>query len=147
MAYKKMRRRRHAVRRSHTRRRRVGSAGSTSIMTLAVGVGAAIGAKFLMDKISTTATTLSPKILGGAAIVAGFLAPRFVKGAMGQAVGLGVAAAGGLVLGQSLGIISGSDLLLPVGGVPDVQMLNTGRTQQMPANNSYLVGCLDSMAA
>jgi len=117
-------------------------------MTLAVGVGAAIGAKFLMDKISTTATTLSPKILGGAAVVAGFLAPRFIKGPTGQAVGLGIAAAGGLVLGQSLGIISGSDLLLPVGGVPDVQQLPGGQLRPMQnAGNSFLVGCLDSMAA
>jgi len=132
MAYRKhhrrVRRRMGAVGTTHRRRRRVSGIGG-SITPILIGAAAAVGTKFAMSKLLVGA---NPQLVGGGALVAGVLAAKFIKGADGLAIGMGIAAAGGITLGQSLGIVSGSDQLMYVKGIngpnrPDIGLVGANR--------------------
>jgi hypothetical protein len=92
-------------RKHHTthRRRRVGAAGMTSVLP---AIGTAIAGNIIGKIIASKFTSLSPKILG-AVLVGGGAFAATNKSPLIKGLGIGLATAGGQVLGQSFGLISG----------------------------------------
>ena len=101
-----MARRKRATKRRTTRRRRmsgVGAMGSQitgALYTIAGAVAAGAVTKFLP-------ATLNEKLKAAVPVVVGIMLPKYLKGNIGQGVGAGMVAAGGLKLVQSFGILNG----------------------------------------
>lgn len=85
------------------RRRRISGTGTGSAAsnTLLLIGGAVIG-RVLQNKL----TAVNPKIVAAGEVVAGIMAPKFVKNKMAVALLQGVAIAGGLSLAQQMGVIA-----------------------------------------
>jgi len=109
------RRKSHAKKRHHTKRRRshrMGAIGG-SLMGTAYVIGGAIIAQIVSKAVNTamasskmSATTQG--LIGGAVpIAAGIFTPKFIKGDVGAKLGAGMIAVGGLKLVQATGVISG----------------------------------------
>jgi len=100
------RRKRATKKRAIGRRRRmsgVGAMGSQitgALYTIAGAVAAGAVAKFLPS-------TMNEKLKAAVPVVVGFMLPKYLKGNIGQGIGAGMVAAGGLKLVQSFGILSG----------------------------------------
>ena len=101
-----MARRKRATKKSSYRRRRmsgVGAMGSQitgALYTIAGAVAAGAVTKFLP-------ATLNEKLKAAVPVVVGIMLPKYLKGNIGQGVGAGMVAAGGLKLVQSFGILNG----------------------------------------
>jgi len=101
-----MARRKRATKKSSYRRRRmsrVGEMGSQvtgALYTIAGAVAAGAVTKFLP-------ATMNEKLKAAVPVVVGIMLPKYLKGNIGQGVGAGMVAAGGLKLVQSFGILNG----------------------------------------
>ena len=100
-----MARKKRATKRRTSRRRMsgVGAMGSQvtgAIYTIAGAVAAGAVAKFLP-------ATMNDKLKAAVPVVVGIMLPKYLKGNIGQGVGAGMVAAGGLKLVQSFGILNG----------------------------------------
>lgn len=91
------------TRRHHSRR--MGALNVKSALMDVAGIGAGIFAGRLLQ--TKLATTVSPKISGAVAIVAGIMLPKYMKSALGQGIGNGLIASGVLAELQSFGVVSG----------------------------------------
>jgi len=115
------------------RRRSVGAIGGNAgniAATVAGIAGGAIAARIIANYAGKMASGTNPKIIAAGQVALGFLFPKLIKGAMGQNIGHGMIAIGGMSLAQSFGIISGigqmedemevtlsgTDLLSPISG-------------------------------
>jgi len=115
------RRKSHAKKRHHTKRRHKVSGIGGSLMSSAYVIGGAILAqavvKYGVDK-ALASSTMSPMykgvIEGATPIALGILTPRFIKGDVGMKLGAGMIAVGGLKLVQATGVLAG------IGAMPNV---------------------------
>ena len=106
------------------RRRRIGGikSGSSPIMNIALGAVGAVAGSLLGDKVLPN---LDPKIKGAAWIGLGYVIPTYLlKSATGSAIGVGVGISGALILGKSLGLISGLPM---ISGVPMISGYNRAK--------------------
>ena len=100
------RRKRATKKRAIGRRRRmsgVGAMGSQitgALYTIAGAVAAGAVTKFLPS-------TMNEKLKAAVPVVVGIMLPKYLKGDIGQGIGAGMVAAGGLKLVQSFGILNG----------------------------------------
>jgi hypothetical protein len=81
----------------------VGAMGSQitgALYTIAGAVAAGAVTKFLPS-------TMNEKLKAAVPVVVGIMLPKYLKGNIGQGVGAGMVAAGGLKLVQSFGILNG----------------------------------------
>ena len=103
-----MARRRKAVKRPATRRRRrmSGVSSSNLLMNIAGVAGGAIIAR-VVSNMATKSIALDPKIISAGQIALGAFLPKFIKSQLGSNLGAGMIAVGGLSLAQNLGVISG----------------------------------------
>lgn len=113
---------------THHRRRRVGASKTgmqAAIMTGAGIVGGALAGGLIQKAVSSAASTLNPKIVGGGMAVAGiFIAAKFAKGnALIQGLGYGLSAKGANTLLVSTGLITGIGAMRTPGyrGTPKLQ--------------------------
>jgi hypothetical protein len=90
-----MARRKRAVKRKTSRRRRVSGIGSGVISQVAGIAAGAVGASFLTNMALKNQSNM---IKGAAAIAVGMFLPKFVKGSFGAAAASGAMAAGALGL-------------------------------------------------
>ena len=101
-----MARRKRATKKSSYRRRRmsgVGAMGSQitgALYTIAGAVAAGAVTKFLP-------ATMNEKLKAAVPVVVGIMLPKYLKGNIGQGIGAGMVATGGLKLVQSFGILNG----------------------------------------
>jgi hypothetical protein len=109
------RRKSHAKKRHHTKRRRSHRMGAIGgqLMGTAYVIGGAIIAQAVSKAISTATASSSMSattkglINGAVPIVAGIFTPKFIKGDVGAKLGAGMIAVGGLKLVQSVGVLNG----------------------------------------
>ena len=107
------RRKSHAKKRHHTKRRRSGMSGiGGSVASAAYIAGGAVLAQVLVQKFVAPMTagqtsTTAGLINGAVPIALGYLTPKFIKGDVGAKLGAGMIAVGGLKLVQSAGVLSG----------------------------------------
>lgn len=93
----------------HTRRRRVGGANSDVYVTIGGALLGFVGGKMLAAKVLPT---VDDKIKGvGLAAIGVFGVPMVSKGALAKGVTIGMGIAGGELLLQSTGLISGSRMI------------------------------------
>jgi hypothetical protein len=97
------RRKKQAKKSSPRRRRSMGAISSGAGMAVYAVAGAA--AAQLLSKVLPS--TLDDKIKAAAPLALGFFLPKFVKGPVGQGLGAGMVAVGGLKLVQSFGVLNG----------------------------------------
>ena len=113
------RRRRVAKKRPTTRRRRrvSGISSSNLLMTVAGIAGGAIVARVAAN-MAAKSIALNPKIVSAGQIALGVFLPKFIKSKLGQDLGAGMIAVGGLSLAQNLGVIAGveDELTIAVNG-------------------------------
>jgi hypothetical protein len=101
------RRKRHAKKTTHRRRRSHKMSGVKDGVMSAVGIiGGAVAAQFLAKQIdkmlpATMASGTKTLIDGAAPIALGLILPRFIKSDLGKNLGSGMIAVGGLKLAQS----------------------------------------------
>jgi hypothetical protein len=134
------RRKSHAKKRHHTKRRRSHRIGEISgqLMGTAYVIGGALIAQ-AVGKIISTATASSSMsattkglINGAVPIVAGIYTPKFIKGDVGEKLGAGMIAVGGLKLVQSVGVMNGIGAMMnpyynkPVRNIAGYQGANQG---------------------
>lgn len=110
--------RRRKKRAAPARRRRsskMGALGSSFLMD-AVGLIAGAGIARVLTSSGKILPMLDSKLKSAAVVVIGAYFPKLVKGSIGQSVGSGMVAAGGLGLLQSTGILGqiDSSLQIPV---------------------------------
>ena len=108
--------RRAVKHRKVSHRRRVGGVGS-EVETAGFAIVGAIAGRTvynILTKVNTTTgkAMLDSKIAAGLVAAAGIALGKFVKSPIGQGAGLGMTAAGGLNLAQSLGVLNGIDSVL-----------------------------------
>ena len=109
MARRKSHKKRHHTRRRHHRMAGIGGQFA-SVAYIAGGavlaqvVSKAVGGAMASSTMSATTKNL---INGAVPVVAGIFTPRFIKGDVGQKLGAGMIAVGGLKLVQSAGILNG----------------------------------------
>jgi hypothetical protein len=110
------RRKSHAKKRHHTKRRRSHSAIrgiGGNLMSSAYVIGGAIIAQAVSKAVSTAmasskmSATTKGLINGAVPVVAGIFTPKFIKGDVGAKLGAGMIAVGGLKLVQSVGVMNG----------------------------------------
>lgn len=126
-----MARRRKKASRPARRRRRVGAvAGSKNVLMTVAGIaGGAILARIAGNYAGKMSWGSNQKLVSAGQIALGVFFPKFVKGPIGQNLGAGMVAVGGLSLAQSFNIIagigetdemevtlSGTDMLAPISG-------------------------------
>jgi hypothetical protein len=104
-----------------TRRRMSGVGATANIMDSVAVIGGAAAAGILSTKLFPT---MNDKIKNAAVIALGvFAAPKLIKGSVGNALGMGMVAAGGLGLLKSFNVLSGvNDVLeipVSVSGIDD----------------------------
>lgn len=99
--------RRKKAKKATSRRRRsmsgIGKVGSTATSALYVIAGAA-AAGYVSKMLPAT---LSDKVKAAIPVAAGLILPRFIKSNLGQGLGAGMVAVGGLKLVQSFGVLNG----------------------------------------
>ena len=99
--------RRKKAKKATSRRRRsmsgIGKVGSTATSALYVIAGAA-AAGYVTKMLPAT---LSDKVKAAIPVAAGLILPRFIKSNLGQGLGAGMVAVGGLKLVQSFGVLNG----------------------------------------
>jgi hypothetical protein len=99
--------RRKKAKKATSRRRRsmsgIGKVGSTATSALYVIAGAA-AAGYVSKMLPAT---LNDKVKAAIPVAAGLILPRFIKSSLGQGLGAGMVAVGGLKLVQSFGVLNG----------------------------------------
>lgn len=99
--------RRKKAKKATSRRRRsmsgIGKVGSTATSALYVIAGAA-AAGYVSKMLPAT---LNDKVKAAIPVAAGLILPRFIKSNLGQGLGAGMVAVGGLKLVQSFGVLNG----------------------------------------
>ena len=99
--------RRKKAKKATSRRRRsmsgIGKVGSTATSALYVIAGAA-AAGYVTKMLPST---LNDKVKAAIPVAAGLILPRFIKSNLGQGLGAGMVAVGGLKLVQSFGVLNG----------------------------------------
>ena len=99
--------RRKKAKKATSRRRRsmsgIGKVGSTATSALYVIAGAA-AAGYVSKMLPAT---LNDKVKAAIPVAAGLILPRFIKSNLGQGLGAGLVAVGGLKLVQSFGVLNG----------------------------------------
>ena len=113
-----MAKKKHHVKRHHTRRRGRMGAVNPSLMNAAYAIAGGAVAQVLGNVLdtnlpATTAQTTKDYIKAGAPIVVGFFLPKLIKSEMGKMAGLGMMTVGGLKLIQATGVLHG------IAGGPD----------------------------
>jgi len=100
-----MARRKKAKKASYRRRRMsgIGKVGSTASSALYVIAGAAV-AGYVGKMLPAS---MNDKIKAAVPVAVGIALPRFVKSSVGQGLGAGMVAVGGLKLIQSFGVLNG----------------------------------------
>lgn len=104
---------RRKKRKSYSRRsRRMGAVGGTKLMDMLAVVGGAAAAGLLSQRLFPT---MDEKIKNVAVVgVGSFLIPKVVKGSLGNALGMGMVAAGGLGLLRNFNVIQGVEDTLEI---------------------------------
>ena len=99
--------RRRKAKKATSRRRRsmsglgkVGSSATSALYVIAGAAAAGYVSKMLPD-------SLGDKVKAAIPVAAGILLPRFIKSSVGQGLGAGMVAVGGLKLFQSFGVLNG----------------------------------------
>ena len=125
------RRRKKASAPKRRRSRRMGAMGGSKnvLMTVAGIAGGAILARIAGNYAGKMSWGSNQKLVSAGQIALGVFFPKFVKGPIGQNLGAGMVAVGGLSLAQSFNIISGigetdqmevtlsgTDMLSPISG-------------------------------
>jgi hypothetical protein len=125
------RRRKRSAAPKRRRRRSVGAVASSKnvLMTVAGIAGGAIAARLIGNYAGKMGGGLNPKIVSAGQVALGIFFPKFVKGKLGQDLGAGMVAVGGLSLAQSFGIISGigayeEDMEVTVSGTDMLSPIN-----------------------
>lgn len=120
------RRKRASVKR---RRRSVGAMGRTgSVLATVAGIaGGAIAARFIGNWAGKMGGGVNPKLVSAGQVALGVFFPKIVKGKLGQDLGAGMVAVGGLSLAQNFNVISG------IGG-DEMEVTLSGTDQLAPIN-------------
>lgn len=122
---------------THHRRHHVGKIGTDSIST---ALGAAVGGAGGWY-IYTTQKTIQDSLMGALQLGLGFALMTFVKNPIAKGAGAGLLASGGIILGESFGVLSGVTNLpaapgsLKIAGYESVKQLGAvpGRTFPQPS--------------
>jgi hypothetical protein len=124
------RRRKRASAPKRRRSRRVGAvAGSKNVLMTVAGIaGGAILARIAGNYAGKMSWGSNPKIVSAGQIALGVFFPKFVKGPIGQNLGAGMVALGGLGLAQSFNLISG------IGQSEDMEITLSGTDMLSPIN-------------
>ncbi len=102
MAQKKHKKKTHPA-----RRRRSHRMGAVNLQSVGMKVAGIAVSAFADNLARKNFTSLSPKILAAAELVAGVMVPRFVKGPMGEGLSDGLIAVGTIGLLKQFSVISG----------------------------------------
>lgn len=142
-----MARRKH--RKSHKRRHRMGATKGANIMS-ALGVVAGVTAGRL---VTTKVQIGTPIVRGAGVLILGMFFPKLMKGAMGESIGSGMIAAGGLSLLQGAGVLGAIDGAIDyaypmVGAFEDVGAIayddsNIGEMDEISAEVDESLGAMD----
>lgn len=120
-----------ARRKSHrrrTHRRRISGVNVKGVLSKVAGIGVGIFAgRMLTTKLGAT---MSPKITGAIAILAGAMLPKYMKSEIGQGIGDGLVAAGVLAELQSFNVITG------IGAMPGSAQV-PGMSANVSTGNNY----------
>jgi len=148
------RRKSHAKKRHHTRRRKHAMSGMGGTITSAAYlVGGGVIAQFVGNMINkaTATSTMSAStknlINGAVPIVAGVLTPRFIKGDVGAQLGAGMIAVGGVKILQSTGVLKGVGAMYnpysnqPVRNIAGTQLASKGTNIAGVRNAAILEKC------
>jgi len=108
------------------RRRSVGAVASSKnvLMTVAGIAGGAIAARLIGNYAGKMVS--NPKIISAGQVALGVFFPKLVKGKLGQDLGAGMVAVGGLSLAQSFNVISG------IGSYEDMEVTVSGTDMLSP---------------
>lgn len=123
------RRRKRSAAPKRRRRSMSGVAGSKNVLMTVAGIaGGAIAAR-LIGNYAGKMGSVNPKIISAGQIALGVFFPKFVKGKLGQDLGAGMVAVGGLSLAQNFSVISGigaygEDLEVTVSGTDMLSPIN-----------------------
>jgi hypothetical protein len=132
---------RRKKRTSSRRRSRMGALGGGKLMDAVAVVGGAVAGSLLAQKVFPTMDEkLKNVAIAGLGI---FLVPKFVKGSMGTALGMGMVASGGIGLLKNFGVISGMDdtLEIPVsvGEIDDNISVISGDNEVMAGDDELAI--------
>jgi len=124
------RRRKRASAPKRRKSRRMGAvAGSKNVLMTVAGIaGGAILARIAGNYAGKMSWGSNPKIVSAGQIALGVFFPKFVKGPIGQNLGAGMVALGGLGLAQSFNLISG------IGQMDDMEITLSGTDELAPIN-------------
>ena len=133
--------------RSKSRGRRMSGVGNQLTGAVAVIAGAAAG-RLVSQRVFPN---LNPNLKAAGIIALGaFVMPKIVKGSMGQGLGDGMVAAGGLGLLSNFGVISGDDNTVMAGDglsvlAGDEEDMIAGDGDGIAADNLSVIAGLDEM--
>lgn len=131
-----------AKKKKRTRSRRrstMAGVGNTIMPAVAVIAGAAAG-RLAATKI---APTMNDKLKNGLLIAVGlFVVPKISRGAVAQAAGMGVVAAGGLGLLQSFNVLSGVD---DIAGIEDGDTAYLGEAGEDELSGVESIAAIEEM--
>lgn len=141
-----------AKKRTHRRRRGIRGANDISGMLQKAGglVVGAVAARELNTLAVKFFPTLSPMISGIIQMGAGFVLPKFVKGAFFQNMADGMIANGGMVTIVSTGIISGAGdtMTYRINGTSNLKVIGRGTSNMQVINGpNYRVSNPSAQAA
>ena len=127
------RRRKRASAPKRRKSRRMGAvAGSKNVLMTVAGIaGGAILARIAGNYAGKMSWGSNPKIVSAGQIALGVFFPKFVKGPIGQNLGAGMVALGGLGLAQSFNLISG------IGQMDDDMEITLSGTDELSPINGY----------
>lgn len=123
-----------------THRRHHSRMGAVSTDSISTALGAAVGGAGGWY-IYTTQKTIQDSLMGALQLGLGFALMAFVKNPIAKGAGAGLLASGGIILGESFGVLSGVNNLpaapgsLKIAGYESVKQLGAvpGRTFPQPA--------------
>lgn len=97
------RKKHHAKRRTHRRKRSGMGAIGGNLTTVLSMVGGAVIGRILQSKLESK---VNPKILAGGQVAVGMFLPKFIKSKLGAGIGAGMVVNGGVTLLNKFGVIS-----------------------------------------
>jgi len=123
------RRRKRSAAPKRRRRSMSGVAGSKNVLMTVAGIAGGALAARLIGNYAGKMGNLSPKIISAGQVALGIFFPKFVKGKLGQDLGAGMVAVGGLSLAQNFNVISGignygEDMEVTVSGTDMLSPIN-----------------------
>jgi hypothetical protein len=119
----------------------MGAIGKNNLMELVGVIGGAAAGSLLAQKLFPT---MDEKLKNVAVLgVGAFLVPKVVKGSMGNALGMGMVASGGMGLLKNFGVISGVEDMLEipvsVGEIEDNISVISGTDEVMAGDDEIAV--------